>query len=165
MESGVNDIEHLENRARVLGMNLIVEQPAVAVTATEVNANKGESDSELAAMTRDFGGDLGTAIDMMLVWMKQPPTGQPVQLYTNFSIPARAAADVEVLRKVRMDKQITQQTFLTELKTRELLSEDLDVEAETTATQSEQTASMLAMVAGEFDAQTGNDNNDDQADA
>lgn len=130
IEAGRQSIEDVENRMRVMGLELLVGQRTGGMTATERAIDQAQFDSELAAMVRSLESSLENALGLMAAWAGMADVTDGVAIHQDFGISLRDASDVDALLKSRAAGDLSQTTFLAELKRRGLLMPALEVDDE-----------------------------------
>jgi hypothetical protein len=132
--SGEKDIENIENRMAVMGVQLLIERPgkpSAAKTATQVLGETESDYSDLGIMVRNLEDALEAATSIGAKYQGiKTPDGRYISIYKDFGITLRDAADLQTLLDMRAEGQITQETFLLEMKRRGIFGPDFDVEAE-----------------------------------
>ena len=142
LAAGQDSIDRIEKRGSILGTEMLVEQTDTR-TATQVRSNTRENMSELQAHAISFGSRLEEALGIMATFggLGDPEKAAgTVQVFHDFSLTAQETAELDVLLKSRQAKEITQKTYLEELKRRETLSRAVDVEDEIATLEKEQEA-------------------------
>jgi len=137
IESGETDIAHLEERMEVLGQQPFLQRSG-AQTATGKAIDESRTQSDIQAWIQSLENGLWYAFHRAAVWLGEKiPKGFSVNVFSDFSISWGRTEDVKALQAMRDKRQITQQTFLTEVKRRGLLGDSVDVEREVAYTQAE----------------------------
>lgn len=127
--AGRTDIEDIENRMRIMGLELLVKK--ASVTATERTLDGQDQECELQRMARRLEDALELALGFMAEWSgKGKETGGSVEVHKDYGISQHDATDLEHLFRARQDRAISQKTYLEELKRRGVLSDSLDVDDE-----------------------------------
>lgn len=130
IEAGRKDLESLEARMGLIGMDMLVRKPGNA-TATARALDQGEQDSALGAIARALESALDTMLDYFAFWLGLgKDAGGNTQVFKDFGISMRDAEDVKQLTEMRVNGDISRQTYWDEMKRRGLLSDDFDPENE-----------------------------------
>ena len=130
ISAGRDSIQDIQDRMRVLGMELMVGQRTGSMTATERALDQAQFDSELAGMVRSLESSLEDALGLMGAWAGMADVTDGVDIHQDFGISLRDVSDVDSLLKSRAAGDLSQATFLAELKRRGLLMASLEVEDE-----------------------------------
>ena len=134
--AGRQDLQDLEARMAIMGADLLVRRPGNE-TATAKAIDTAESVSDLQAMVRNLETGLEQAFALAAEWLKLGDTEVQVDIHQDFGLSLREAGDLDQLLKARLAREITQTTYLTELKRRGVLGDQVDVETEIAAAQTE----------------------------
>ena len=127
--AGEKDIERLEQRMEVLGLQPLIERTAQS-TATGKAIDESRTHTDIQAWIRGEENALVEAFRLAAEWVKTELAEDfSIDVYNEFSI-GLGAADTETLIKLRGAREITQTTLLDEMKRRGVLSEAVDVESE-----------------------------------
>lgn len=127
VEAGRKDLEAIEARMQSAGMQLRVERGGM-VTATAAAIDTQEANAGLKAVA----DGLGDSIELALFYtakMLNLPNGGTVEISDEFAAPIAAGTTAE-LTSVLAVGALSLETYLTELKRRGILSDDLDVQDE-----------------------------------
>ena len=108
----------------------MVGQRTGSMTATERALDQAQFDSELAGMVRSLESSLESALGLMGAWAGMADVTDGVDIHQDFGISLRDVSDVDSLLKSRAAGDLSQATFLAELKRRGLLMASLEVEDE-----------------------------------
>lgn len=136
LESGRNDLQDLEQQMAAYGAEFLRKKPG-STTATERALDSAENSSDLEAMALVFRDSLENVMQLMAEWMKLDDGGSVV-LQTDFTeAPSNEAPALDTLNKARAQRDLTRKTYLSELKRRNILSDEVDIEAEDSAAQDE----------------------------
>lgn len=132
IEAGRKDLEDLESRMGLMGMDLITRRPqASGVTATQRVLDQTEMDSPLQSISRELENALESMLDLFGAWMGLgADAGGSAEVFKDFGIDFRDAEDVKALLDMRTAGDISRNTFWDELKRRGLLNDSFDPEAE-----------------------------------
>lgn len=131
IEAGRNDLKDIEERIQVLGLETMVKKPSGTTTATEKSIDTADADSSLAQVSQELENAIEEVLDIFSEWMELGEDGGgSVSVFKDFSIEMTDAKDIEMLLKARQTGEISQVTFLKELKRRNLLSDDFNPQTE-----------------------------------
>lgn len=134
--AGRQDLLDLEARMAVMGADLLVRRPGNE-TATAKAIDTAESVSDLQAMVRNLEAGLEQAFGLAADWSDLRDTRVQVDINQDFGLSLGEAGDLDQLLKARLARQITQETYLKELKRRGVLGDQVDIEAEIAGVQTE----------------------------
>ena len=134
--AGRQDTQDLEARMAVMGADLLVRRPGNE-TATAKAIDTAESVSDLQAMVRNLEAGLEQAFGLAAEWLKLGGAEVQVDINQDFGLSMGEAGDLDQLLKARLSNQITQATYLAELKRRGVLSDRVDIEEEMAGVQTE----------------------------
>jgi len=112
-----------------MGTQMMMPRASGDATATETQVKYAESTSDLQRMAFGLKDSLEHALVLMAEWIGLPDGGS-IELRGQFTLPRDAAAEAQALIQLRMAGEITSQTLLSELKRRDFLPDDFDVEGE-----------------------------------
>lgn len=130
IEAGVVDIEQLESRMEILGLQPLVERRA-GQTATGKVIDESRTHSDMQSWVRDEETVLTAAIvAAALANAEKIEEAFGVDIFSEFALAARSKDDLDLLLRARIAKEISQETFLSEIKRRAVVSEDMNVEDE-----------------------------------
>lgn len=136
IEAGEKDLERLEERMEILGLRPLMRKTG-GMTATGQALDAARSDSEAQAWVRNLEATLRLAYQHAARWLDPAaededllPSDFRTDIFSDFTLSKRAAEEVGKLITMREKKLITHKTFLTEVRKRGNLSEDLDIDNE-----------------------------------
>ena len=145
ISSGQEDLSTLETRMEVLGMQPLVQSSSGVQTATGKAIDESRTHSAIQAWIRSLENSLTAAFRYAARWMNlEVPTDFTVEVFNDFGISLRAEEDVKNLILIRSRGDISQDTFLREIKRRGVISDNLDIEAEIETASAESSASSMA---------------------
>ena len=128
--AGVVDIKHLEERLVTLGLQPFVSKSG-GQTATAKSIDEAKVHSNVQAWARATEAIIGECYEDAAKWVGvELPDDFSADVNNDFGISARAGEDVKNLIAVRAAGDITRETYLKELRRRDLLSEAVDIEVE-----------------------------------
>ena len=129
IQAGKADLESLEDRMRVLGMQPLVE--GVVKTATEVGAGESHKNSGIKAWIRSLNDALFDAYALAAEWVgEELPDDFAVSVHSEFGLDARSDADMAQLLAMRAAGDISRRRLLLEAHRRGKFGEDFDLDAE-----------------------------------
>lgn len=154
IESGREDLKDLESQMKIMGLELLLPNTSGGgQTATAKSLDYADVNSPLQFMALALQDALERGLQITADWMKVGPAGS-LKVNTDYGITLRDAADVQALIQARIAGEISDETFWTELKRRNILSEDFDpvkekslIKKETEAAAAEAKAMMEAKAA------------------
>jgi hypothetical protein len=133
--AGSTEIDKIEDRMAVMGSDMLVRRDA-SKTATEKLLNEEAETSELASLVVQLEDMLSNIFSWISKWQEPTSDGSEAKftIFKDFAINIENQ-DVNALLNMKNTNNITQETLLMEMKRRGILSDSLDVEAETEKTQ------------------------------
>lgn len=129
-----------------LGLAPFMDQVTAGTTATAVDAAGARTQSRVQSWCETLEWLLFDAYQLAAQWDNSDiPEDFDIDIFRDFGLPTRAQTDLQILTTARQSKEITQATYLRELKKRGTLGDEVDVDAEITETGAEgpDLASML----------------------
>ena len=129
IEAGERDLAMLKEEMAIQGATFILPKKG-NTTATEYKGNSGSIQSELQAIVVCFQDTLNTAMVFVHKWLGIEEPDYKLEVHKDFNASLEDKSSVDLLLKARQAGQITQKTFLTELKRRNILADSFDLEAE-----------------------------------
>jgi hypothetical protein len=136
--SGRQDLQDLKDEMAIMSVQLLQSKPGT-ITATEKSIDTAQSTSALQDIAMRFGDFLERCFSMAATWLnlKLEKIGS-VSLNTDFGLTDAAQADLTALIQLRTMKEISHEQFIIELKRRNLIADDFDVEADLAQLQKEE---------------------------
>lgn len=138
IEAGYKDLEALEQRAEAYAGQLT--KPPGDVKATTAAINSAEVSSFAKDMAQSLQDVLQAVLDDCALWLKADTLGR-ADVNMDFAVDL-PQGDLEMLKTMRQNNDITRQTLWQEAARRNILSRDFDPEAEETALQEQEAESM-----------------------
>lgn len=130
IECGATDLKDLEERMQILGLQPFMLRPG-SQTATGQMIDEGRAQSDLKSWTIGLQDAALEAYRMAGTWVKQDiPSDFQVLIHGDFELGMKASQDIEQLIKMRTAREISRETFLTEIKRRALISDTVQVDEE-----------------------------------
>jgi hypothetical protein len=132
IEAGRNDLKDLEERIQFLGLEAMMKRPGGGdITATQSAIDSSESNSSLGMVSQELENTLEEMLDFFADWMELgEDSGGSLTVFKDFGVEMADAADIEMLLKAKQAGEISQLTFLKEIKRRGLLAEDFNPQTE-----------------------------------
>lgn len=135
--SGRNDLEDIENRAAMMGTQLL-RKKTVTTTATEEKNDDLNEDSELSSTVRNLEDGIESCLQLVAKWMNiDPAKCGDITIFKDFSMDDKKVEELTLLLQARQAGQISQQTFLNALVKFGVLESGFDVQEEITVTGAE----------------------------
>nr|BDD45299.1 DNA-binding protein [bacterium] len=130
VEAGRQSIQDIEDRMNVTGMQLLIRKPGNP-TATAASIDSSASESPLQTFSRLLENAFSEVFKLMAKWEKLEigDTGG-IDVNQDFGISMRDNRDIDALLKSRLAGEISRETFLSEMKRRGVLQENLDIRNE-----------------------------------
>jgi hypothetical protein len=137
ISSGRDDLEDIENRAAMMGTQLL-RKKTVTTTATEEKNDDLNEDSELSATARNLEDGLESCLCLAGKWVgiEEEKTGD-LTIFKDFSMDDKKVEELTLLLAARQAQQISQQTFLNALVKFGVLETGFDVQEEIEVTGAE----------------------------
>lgn len=129
-----------------LGLAPFLDQVTAGTTATAVDAAGTRTQSRVQSWCETEEWLLYDCFRMAAMWDgSELPEDFDVDIFRDFGLPTRAQTDLNILTTARQSKEITQKTYLKELKKRGTLGDEVDIDVEVAETSAEgpDLASML----------------------
>ena len=129
IQAGERDIDKLERQMEVLGNKPMMRRTGTT-TATERVADEGDADCAVKAWIQLAEAALYQAFELAALWLDVAlPDDFAVNIYSDFrALDSSDGADS--VQKARDNRDISLETYLTEMQRRGVLSEDLKIEDE-----------------------------------
>lgn len=129
--AGRDDLKDIEDRMRVMGLEVYMPQTSGNTTATGKAIDSAEQNSLVKNMALNLKDTLEQALVYMAKWQRLGDSGGSLTVNTDFlAMTAQTAQDVANLITARQNGEISRETFWSELKRRGVLADDFDPEAE-----------------------------------
>ena len=131
IEAGVADLENLEKQMKVCAMEPLMPKTGAA-TATARALDSVEAATALEEMGESFTDSLELALQYTNAWLGGDVTLDAgcIEIEVDFALTLGDQADLDALNKARASRDISAQTYTTELKRRDVLSKEFDFEAD-----------------------------------
>lgn len=127
--AGAQDLEKIEERMQVLGMQPLIE--TTAKTATEVGVGEARTHSSIKAWCSALNDALFEGYYMAAKWIgSKLPDDFAVSVWDKFELEARSDADMTHLMAMRSAGDISRKRLLIEAKRRGKFGEDFELEKE-----------------------------------
>lgn len=152
IEAGRKDLEDLENQMSAYGAMFMQKKPGNP-TATARALDSAEMTSPLQDAAFRFNDAMSVALYLTARWMGLDDGGKMLA-QTDFEPMSFESGDTKILLEARKNRDLSNRTFLTELKRRTILDEGVDVDDEMTALE-EETMAMSAAAGIPIDPLTG----------
>lgn len=127
--AGREDITDLEDRMASYGAEFL-RRKIGGRTATERALDSSEAISPLRDITNRFMTAVNCALSLTMEWLGQSDGGGTVEITTEFTEEDINSASLTTLSEGRKRGDISRRTWLMEMKRQEVVSSDLDVDAE-----------------------------------
>lgn len=135
IEAGERDLQQLKEEMFIQGAQFLMPDKTKR-TASEYSGTKGDNESDLQAIVGNMKNALESALTMAvnIMGIDESPS---VSIFNDFNISDSDAQEVSHLISMRNANLITHQTFLDEMKRRNVLSDGVVVDDEIDATEDE----------------------------
>jgi len=131
IEAGENELRHLEEMMQAMGKTPLIIKSWGNDTAMGRAIDEGKAQCDLQAWVREIEGGIKKAFELAGEWVgEELPEDFSVDIYDDFGLTLRAAADTETLFKTRGAGDLSRETYLREIKLRGTLSETVDIDEE-----------------------------------
>lgn len=130
IEAGRNDLKDIEERIQQLGLEMLIKRPSGNTTATARALDQAEADSALGMASQELENALEEMLVWFAKWLELGEDGGSLTVFKDFGIEQADAADIDLLLKAKQAGEISQVTFLKEVKRRGLLADDFDPQTE-----------------------------------
>ncbi len=147
--AGKQDLDDLKEEMISQGAQFLIPKRS-NMTATEYSGNQASTQSDLQAVVGSLDGALETAFDFAAQWLQITEHDTSVEVFRDFNRNLNSGNDIDLLFKARDKGFITQQTFLNELKRRDILADGLVIEDE--ISQLEDEDAVLQSILGQNEA-------------
>jgi len=128
--AGREDLNSLQDRMEVLGLQPLMRKSGTT-TATGQSIDEARSQSSMQAWVRALEKTLGTCFEIAATWLKTKlPDDFKVNIFNEFALSLRASEDIKSLIQIRQAREISQRTFLQEIRRRAVVSDMLDIDEE-----------------------------------
>lgn len=149
--SGENDLKSLEGHMQAMGLELILPKPGNA-TATGEAIDQAAMNAPLALMAEALKDALEEAFALMAEYEGLgEKAGGSLSVNKDFGVSLRDSADLTTLQGARNAGDLTRARFLTELKRRGVLADDVDIDEEVEAAADDVPLGMMAKAANDAD--------------
>ncbi len=127
IEAGAKDLESLEERMEMLGLEMLVKRVPGNPTATAKAIDQAEADSPMGIMARELEKFLEQVLDLFARWLQMgDDAGGNLTVFKDFSINVDDFEAIKVLLDMRSSREISQTTFWREVKRRGFLSDEFE---------------------------------------
>lgn len=130
VDSGRQSIRDLEEKMDAMGGQLLMQRSGDS-TATAASLDTAKSHSALQDMVRRLENAMQQAFMLMALWSKLPADAVGgVNINEDFGLSLISGKDEDTLLKSRLSGELSRESYLTELKRRNVLRNELDIEEE-----------------------------------
>lgn len=137
VEAGRQAIKDLEEKMEAIGLQMLTRRPGDA-TATAAALDTASAHASLQDMVRRLENTMEQTFKLMAEWGKLgTEQAGGVDINEDFGLSLASIGDAETLLKSRLAGEISQKTYLVELKRRGTIRDDLDVDEEIEETETE----------------------------
>lgn len=161
--AGRQDLLDLREEMELMGLEPLLHRPGGTPTATQEVLDTAKANSSLRKSVTALKQVLEAALLIAGRWLNLQNPVAAVDVSDDFGLTIGQSADAERLITMRKNREITRDTLWSELKRRNVLSEDFDAVAEAAALEKE--AKEAAAVAAEIGAGGKPGDEDDDPDA
>ena len=136
--AGRTNLQDIEAKMELLGLQPMLTRQSGGQTATGRAIDEGRTESAIQSWIRRLENGLVQCYEMAARWVNVTlPDDFSIDIFNDFGITVQGATDAAILKDARAAGDITQGTYLKEMKRRGILNEALDVETEIAATENE----------------------------
>lgn len=144
VESGRQSLRDLEEKMDAMGAQLLVQRSGDA-SATAAALDTAKVNSALHDMVRRLENAMGQAFGLMAAWSKlDADKAGSVDINDDFGLSLISGKNEDTLLRSRLAGELSRETYLSELKRRNVLHNDLDIEEEITRIETEAPATIPA---------------------
>lgn len=130
VDAGRQSLRDLEEKMDTMGAQLLVQRSGDA-TATAAALDTSKTNSALHDMVRRLENAMAQTFVLMAAWAKMDTENVGgVNINEDFGLSLIAGKDEDTLLKSRLAGELSRETYLSELKRRSVLRDDIDVEEE-----------------------------------
>ena len=131
ISAGRQDLIDIEDRMRVMGLELFMPKTTGTQTATGKAIDSAEQNSVVKTTALSLKDAMEQALVYMAKWAKLGDSGGSLVVNTDYlTFTGQAAQDITALLNARMAGEISRTTFWSEMKRRGFLADDFEVETE-----------------------------------
>lgn len=162
LKAGREDLQELQEQMAHYGADYMKKRVS-GETATGRVIDAAEATSPLQDAVNRFQDSVNTAIGITALWMKTEMEGG-IELHNDFGPESDGLETLKPLTEARKNRDLSRNTYLEELKRRDVLPEDFDIEAEAQALEEEATnltGAPLGLDDGEVDDDLDTDEDED----
>jgi hypothetical protein len=143
VDAGRQSLKDIEDKMASLGMQILTKRSG-DVTATSDALDTAKSHSALQDMIRRLENTFSEVFWLMGKWVNQNADNvSGVNINQDFGLSLVSGKDEDTLLKSRMAGEISRTTYLSEMKRRNVLSEDLNIEDEMSRIETEGTTTNI----------------------
>lgn len=129
IESGQKDVEDIEQKMEVLGNMPMVKQQKKLATSVRLDSDRNSS--QLQAWIRGTERGLRDTFGLACQWRAiDVPEELTIDIYSEFEVAMLGSSDKEFILKTRQAGELSQETFLKEIKRRGALADSVEVQDE-----------------------------------
>jgi hypothetical protein len=129
IQAGAEDVSDIEQKMEILGNMPMVKQQKKLATSVRIDSDR--NNSQLQAWIRDTERAIVELFQMAGEWRKVDISDKlSVDIYSDFETAMLGSSDKEFMLKTRQGGEISQETFLKEIKRRGALADSVDVAEE-----------------------------------
>lgn len=137
VEAGRQSIKDIEDKMASMGMQVLTQRSG-DVSATATSLDTAKTHSALQDMIRRLENSFSEIFWLMKEWSKiETDLAGGININQDFGLSLTNGKDEDTLLKSRMAGEISQETYLNELKRRAVLSDDLNITDEIERSQNE----------------------------
>ena len=129
VEAGERDLQKLEDLMGDFAMRLLVPKTG-DITATQTSVEAAEAHSTLQSWAEGLSGSLNSALAYSADMFGITEPAGTLTVHTDFGVSIHDAAIAKEIREAEAAKQISRETFWSEWRRREILSDAFDAEEE-----------------------------------
>lgn len=135
IEAGRLSLLDLEDRMRQVGAELLVIKPG-NTTRAQTFADNDQQTSDLQRIMQGLEHSLDRALGFMAAFLRAEAAGH-VTIFADYGVKSLAEASAELLLKLNGAGKLSHRTLLSEVQRRNIISPDVDVDAEIAAARAE----------------------------
>ncbi|MCP4261534.1 MAG: DUF4055 domain-containing protein [Planctomycetes bacterium] len=129
IDAGRQDLVDIEQAMEVLSLKPMMPRSGTA-TATATAIDTAQADSLLQAWGNNLENGLEQALDIMALWANIGDVESDVTVNGDFGLSLTGTSEADILQKSQLSGQLSLETYLQELKRRNILHDSVDVTEE-----------------------------------
>lgn len=129
IKAAMEDLDSLEARLAVASLEPLIKRATGSETATAKLIDEAKGHSVLSALALGLQDSLENAFKFTANWMGMAD-GPSVSVNTDFGVSMRDAQELQVLLNAALASKLSTKTFLSEVRRRGIISEEINIDTE-----------------------------------